>query len=44
MTLWGRNLTDEDSLLAGLDVSTLSGFIGFTAPPKTFGVSLRRNF
>ncbi len=43
-TLWARNLTDEESLLAGFDVPVYSGYVGFNAPPRTYGASLRYNF
>lgn len=44
VVLWGRNLTDENYYAAGLDVPILSGYAGYNAPPRTYGVSLRFNF
>ncbi|ARN73443.1 TonB-dependent receptor [Oceanicoccus sagamiensis] len=43
-TLWARNLTDEEQLLSGLDIPVYSGYVGFNAPPRTYGASLRYNF
>ncbi len=43
-TLWARNLTDEESYVAGLDVPVHSGYAVFNAPPRTYGLSLRYNF
>lgn len=44
LAIWGRNITDEEYYLAGLDVPVYSGYAGFTAPPRTYGASLRYNF
>ncbi len=41
VTVWGRNLLDEDYLVAGFDIPTFSGYAGVQAPPATFGVSYR---
>jgi len=40
LTLWGRNLLDEEYYIAGFDVPVLSGFAGINAPPLTYGITL----
>ena len=43
-TAWVRNLTDEEYMLAGFDVPTLSGYASIMAPPRTVGLSIHYNF
>ncbi|MEO1553511.1 MAG: TonB-dependent receptor, partial [Pseudomonadota bacterium] len=38
VSVFGRNITDEDALTGGIDFTTLTGFIN---EPQTFGVELR---
>lgn len=40
LTLWGRNLLDEEYLVVGFDVPVHSGFAGINAPPLTYGLTL----
>jgi iron complex outermembrane receptor protein len=40
VTLWGRNLLDEEYQVVGLDGPILGGFIGINAPPLTYGLTL----
>ena len=42
--LWGRNITDEDYMVVGFDIPTLSGYAGSTAPPATYGLMARYRF
>ncbi len=39
VTLWGRNLLDEEHFVIGFDVPLLGGFAGINAPPLTYGIS-----
>lgn len=41
ISVFGRNITDEDALTGGIDFTTLTGFIN---EPQTFGVELRYDF
>lgn len=41
VSVFGRNITDEDALTGGLDFTTLTGFVN---EPQTFGVELRYDF
>lgn len=44
-TLWGRNLTDDEFLLsAAPGVFQLGSFSGYPNPPRTYGVTARKNF
>ena len=38
VSVFGRNITDEDALTGGIDFTTLTGFVN---EPQTFGVELR---
>ncbi len=40
LTLWGRNLLDEEYHVIGFDIPVLGGFAGINAPPLTYGVTL----
>lgn len=40
LTLWGRNLTDEESYVIGFDIPVLSGYAAINAPPRTYGLTL----
>ena len=39
-SIWGRNLTDEESYVIGFDIPVLSGYAAINAPPRTYGVTL----
>lgn len=39
VTLWTRNLLDEEYFAVGFDVPVLSGYAGINAPPRTYGVT-----
>jgi iron complex outermembrane receptor protein len=41
VALWGRNLLDEEYYAYGIDIPTLGGFAGVTAPETTYGITLR---
>ena len=44
-TLWGRNLTDDEFLMsAAPGVFQLGSFSGYPNPPRTYGVTVRKNF
>lgn len=38
VSVFGRNITDEDALTGGIDFTTLTGFVN---EPQTFGIELR---
>jgi iron complex outermembrane receptor protein len=40
LTLWGRNLLDEEYFVVGFDIPVHGGFGGINAPPLTYGVTL----
>ncbi len=40
VTLWGRNLLDEEYFVIGFDTPVLGGFSGINAPPLTYGLTL----
>jgi outer membrane receptor protein involved in Fe transport len=40
VTLWGRNLLDEEYHVVVFDVPVAGGFAGVNAPPLTFGLAL----
>jgi iron complex outermembrane receptor protein len=43
--IWGRNLTDDDYLLSAFpSVAQPGSLSGYTNAPRTYGVSLRRDF
>ncbi|MFK8049839.1 MAG: TonB-dependent receptor [Halioglobus sp.] len=39
VTLWGRNVLDEEYFVVGFDIPVLGGFAGINAPPATYGIS-----
>ncbi|MEM1110818.1 MAG: TonB-dependent receptor [Pseudomonadota bacterium] len=39
--LWGRNMLDEEYYSFGIDIPTLGGYAGVTAPEATYGLTLR---
>lgn len=41
VTVWGRNMLDEEYYSWGLDIPTLGGFAGIVAPQAAYGVTLR---
>jgi iron complex outermembrane recepter protein len=41
IALWGRNLLDEEYYAYGIDIPTVGGYAGVTAPLATYGVTLR---
>ena len=41
VTVWGRNMLDEEYYSWGLDIPTLGGYAGIVAPQATYGVTLR---
>ena len=41
VTIWGRNMLDEEYYSWGLDIPTLGGYAGIVAPQATYGVTLR---
>ena len=44
-TLWGRNLTDDEFLMsAAPGVFQAGSFSGYPNPPRTYGVTARKNF
>jgi len=44
-TLWARNLTDEDFLISAFpSVAQAGSFSGYRNEPRTFGVTLRKDF
>jgi len=45
LAFYGRNLLDRDHFVSGIDQTGASGFVlRFLAPPRTYGVELRRRF
>jgi iron complex outermembrane recepter protein len=41
VSLWGRNMLDEEYYALGYDIPTLGGFAGIVAPQATYGITLR---
>lgn len=41
VSVFGRNITDEDALTGGIDFTTLTGFVN---EPQTFGIEFRYDF
>jgi len=45
ITLWGRNVTDEDYTTTIADAVGQTGrFVGYFQEPRTWGVTLRKDF
>lgn len=45
LTFWGRNLTDDESLIATFPTVAQDGsYSGYPTPPRTYGVTLRKTF
>ncbi|MCX2980282.1 TonB-dependent receptor [Halieaceae bacterium IMCC14734] len=40
VTLWGRNLLDEEYHVVAFDIPVTGGFAGINAPPLTYGLTL----
>jgi iron complex outermembrane receptor protein len=40
LTLWGRNLLDEEYFVVGFDIPVMGGFAGINAPPLMYGMTL----
>ena len=41
VSVWGRNILDEEYYSWGLDIPTLGGYAGIVAPEATYGITLR---
>ena len=41
VSVYGRNITDEDNLKGGIDFNNLTGFVN---EPRTYGISVKANF
>ncbi|MEH6592782.1 MAG: TonB-dependent receptor, partial [Halioglobus sp.] len=41
VSVWGRNLLDEEYYSHGIDIPVMGGYAGFVAPRATYGVTLR---
>ena len=41
VSLWGRNMLDEEYYVFGLDIPTLGGYAGVVGPEATYGITLR---
>ncbi|MEP4147496.1 MAG: TonB-dependent receptor [Halioglobus sp.] len=41
VSVWGRNILDEEYYSYGIDIPVLGGYAGFVAPQATYGVTLR---
>jgi iron complex outermembrane receptor protein len=39
--IWGRNITDEEYLVFGIDIPVLGGYAGVTGPGAVYGITLR---
>ncbi len=45
LTLWGRNLTNDNHLLSAFPTVVQAGsFSGYPNPPRTFGLTMRKSF
>ena len=43
--IWGRNLTDHESLISAFPTTAQPGsFTGYPNPPRTYGLTLRKHF
>jgi iron complex outermembrane receptor protein len=43
VSVWGRNITNEEYYSWGLDIPVLGGYAGIVAPDASYGVTLRFN-
>ena len=41
VSIWGRNILDEEYYSYGIDIPVLGGYAGFVAPQATYGMTLR---
>jgi iron complex outermembrane receptor protein len=41
VTLWGRNMLDEEYYVFGLDIPTIGGYAGVVGPEASYGITLR---
>ena len=41
VSIWGRNILDEEYYSWGLDIPVLGGYAGIVAPRETYGITLR---
>ena len=39
--IWGRNITDEEYFVFGIDIPVLGGYAGVAAPGAVYGITLR---
>ncbi len=45
VNLWGRNLTDDDGLITAFtSVAQVGSFQGYVVQPRTYGISIRKDF
>jgi iron complex outermembrane receptor protein len=44
VAVWGQNLLDEEYYAMGIDIPTVGGYAGVTAPGALYGLTLRYNF
>jgi iron complex outermembrane receptor protein len=41
VSVWGRNILDEEYYAHGIDIPVMGGYAGFVAPQATYGITLR---
>ncbi|MBT4520803.1 MAG: TonB-dependent receptor [Halieaceae bacterium] len=41
VSVWGRNILDEEYYSHGIDIPVMGGYAGFVAPRSTYGITLR---
>jgi iron complex outermembrane receptor protein len=41
VSVWGRNILDEEYYAHGIDIPVMGGYAGFVAPRSTYGITLR---
>ncbi|MEH6585528.1 MAG: TonB-dependent receptor [Halioglobus sp.] len=41
VSVWGRNILDEEYYSYGIDIPVMGGYAGFVAPQATYGLTLR---
>jgi len=41
ISVWGRNILDEEYYAHGIDIPVMGGYAGFVAPGSTYGITLR---